>query len=574
MKILFSTSSFGFLRNFQSTVRMLAERGHEIHLLAERGDTVEGQTMADALVAEHPTRISCSILPTSRHRLWYSLGAGLRASLDYWRYLDPRWDNAPKLRGRAESLTPAAARIIPRIPPFNTRAGRAALSSVFRAIDRALPPPPEVTEVLERIKPDLLLLTPLLYFRSHQATHVRAARRLGITSVVGIGSWDHLTTKGLLHEIPDRVLVWNEAQKREAIELHEVPADRVAVTGSQAFDHWFATQPSVDRATFFARAGLDPARPLLLYLCSSIFIAPYEVGFIRAWITAIRASGDPWLRSAGLLVRPHPQNSEQWRTVDLAAEFEHVALWPKVGVNPIGGGARADYFDSMFYSDAVVGVNTSGMIESGIIGRPVYAVQTSEFQSTQEGTLHFQHLKNVEGGLLHLSSDLAAHVEQLTRLRIDGDAAQRKLKAFIQGFVRPHGLEVAATPRVVSEIETLMTGVPIAASDPASSLTARLIRILLAPVAVIVTVSTMQPEKLRAVMLHRLRPMRLMLRAWRSRAVYAARFVRRLPIHVWRLTLGAVRLIVVRPARWMISRVKGVLHAVLTAGKDEPDKAA
>ena len=64
----------------------------------------------------------------------------------------------------------------------------------------------------------------------------------------------------------------------------------------------------------------------------------------------------------------------------------------------------------MYHADAVVGVNTSGMIESGIIGRPVYAVQVEEFAATQDGTLHFQHLKNVDGGLLHLSSTLDEHV--------------------------------------------------------------------------------------------------------------------------------------------------------------------
>ena len=53
------------------------------------------------------------------------------------------------------------------------------------------------------------------------------------------------------------------------------------------------------------------------------------------------------------------------------------------------------------------------MIESGIIGRPVYSVQAEEFAATQEGTLHFQHLKNVEGGLLHLAADLDEHVAQL-----------------------------------------------------------------------------------------------------------------------------------------------------------------
>src|SRR3989442_13630297 len=55
MKILFSATHFGFLRNFQSTIRLLAEQGHELHLLAERRDAIDGQKMADVLTAEHPS---------------------------------------------------------------------------------------------------------------------------------------------------------------------------------------------------------------------------------------------------------------------------------------------------------------------------------------------------------------------------------------------------------------------------------------------------------------------------------------------------------------------------------------
>ncbi len=409
MKILFSATHFGFLRNFQSTIRLLAEQGHELHLLAERRDAIDGQKMADVLAADHPS-ISFELLPTSRHRLWYALATGVRAALDYWRYLDPRWDDSPKLRGRAAEQAPRFALIAARLPVLGSRAGLAVLQRTFRLIDRALPPPGEVADVFRRIDPDVLLLTPLLYFRSHQVDHVRCAKQLGIKSVLGVGSWDHLTTKGLIHEVPDRVLVWNEAQKQEAIDLHDVPAESIVVTGSQAYDHWFATTPSLDRDAFCRQVGLDPARPIVLYLCSSPFIAPYEVGFVRRWAAAIRGSADPRLRTAGLLVRPHPQNAGQWRDVDLAAEFENVVVWPKTGVNPIGGTARADYFDSMYHAEGVVGVNTSGMIESGIVGRPVYTVAAAEFAATQEGTLHFQHLKNVEGGLLHLAADLDEHV--------------------------------------------------------------------------------------------------------------------------------------------------------------------
>ena len=568
MKILFSASSFGFLRNFQSTIRLLAQHGHELHLLAERKDAVDGQKMVDLLVAEHPS-ITFDIVRSSRHRLWYSLGTGVRASLDYWRYLDPRWDAAPKLRGRAESQAPGLARAIARTPVLGSRPGLAVLQRLFRGIDRVLPPPDEVADVFRRVKPDVLLLTPLLYFRSQQVDHVRCAKQLGIPTVLGVGSWDHLTTKGLIHEVPDRVLVWNDAQKQEAFDLHGVPGERVTVTGSQAYDHWFATQPSRDRETFCREIALDAQRPILLYLCSSPFIAPYEVGFVRKWIAAIRASADARLRSAGLLVRPHPQNAKQWQEVDLAAEFENVSLWPRGGVNPIGGSARSDYFDSMYHAEGVVGVNTSGMIESGIVGKPVYTVVAEEFSGTQEGTLHFQHLKNVEGGLLHLADDLEQHAAQLARLLEDGSAERQSARRFIQAFVRPHGLDQPATPRVVDAVERATRAAAVPSFATAG---ARLLRVFLAPVALVATVATMERAKLRGVVLHWTRPARLAFRALVSRLIYTARFFRRLPRLLLRVALLVVRRVFVMPAKWALNRGKMRLHAFLVWRKGEPDQ--
>jgi len=570
MKILFSATHFGFLRNFQSTIRVLAEHGHELHVLAERSDAIDGQKMADILSAEHPS-MTFERLPTSRHRLWYALGNALRASMDYWRYLDPKWDHSAKLRRRAADQAPPLARTLARLPLLGTRSGLALLHNCFHTLERALPPPPEVTEVFRRVNPDVLLLTPLLYFGSQQAAHVRCARRLGIKSVLGVGSWDHLTTKGLIHEIPDRVLVWNEAQKREAIALHGVPADRVVVTGSQAYDHWFSTKPALDRAGFCRKVGLDPERPMVLYLCSSPFIAPHEVGFVRSWMTAIRRSSDERLRGVSLLVRPHPQNAAQWENVDLAAEFEHAALWPKTGVNPIGGIARSDYFDSMYHAEAVVGVNTSGMIESGILGKPVYSVLTEEFASTQEGTLHFQHLKNVEGGLLHLAGSLEEHASQLSRLLADGRSERQGTRQFIQAFIRPNGLDQAATPLVVEAVEHFAEG-PRLEVEP-TPVGASVLRVVLAPVAVVATIATMERAKLQAIVVRWTRPARLIVRAIVRRSIYAARFVLRLPRRFLRLVGMAFRRLLMAPARWMLHQGKLRVHAFLVWRKGEPDQA-
>jgi len=560
MKILFSATHFGFLRNFQSTIRVLAEQGHTLHLLAERRDTIDGQKMADLLVAQHPN-ITFELLPSSRHRLWYALATGVRAALDYWRYLDARWDQAGKLRARAAEQAPSFALAAARAPTLLARPGLAVLACLFRMIERVLLPPGEITDVFRRINPDVLFLTPLLYFRSHQVDHVRCARQLGIKSVLGVGSWDHLTTKGLIHEVPDRILVWNELQKREAIELHSVPADRVVVTGAQAYDHWFATKPMSDRATFCQQVGLDPNLSILLYLCSSPFIAPHEVAFVRGWIRAVRASGDSRLSTAGLLVRPHPQNAKQWRGIDLANEFPNVAFWPRTGVNPIGGSARAEYFDSIFHAEAVVGVNTSAMIEAGIIGRPVYSVKTEEFEDTQEGTLHFQHLKNAGGGLLSLAADLDEHVVQLAGLLADQGGSHERARKFMQAFIRPHGLDVAATPVVVSAIEELAVESALVPYVPSAS--ARLLRFALIPVAVVTTVLTMERVKLRSMILHWTRPARLAFRRLMSRCIYAARFFRRLPRHAFRFLLAGVKCLLINPIRWLIHRGKRGVHAFL-----------
>ncbi len=186
---------------------------------------------------------------------------------------------------------------------------------MVRRLERALPPSPAARVLLEAERPDVLLVTPLLYFGNSQIDYVRAARELGIPAVLGVGSWDHLTTKGLLHVVPDRVIVWNEAQRTEAREIHGIPADRVSVTGAQAYDHWFTMQPSTTREAFCARHGFDPSREIVLYLCSSPFITPHEVPFVRRWIDAVRGAADPAVREANILVRPHPQNAEQWQDV-------------------------------------------------------------------------------------------------------------------------------------------------------------------------------------------------------------------------------------------------------------------
>src|SRR6185437_6945977 len=106
-------------------------------------------------------------------------------------------------------------------------------------------------------RPDVLVLSPHLMPGARHAEYVKSARALGIPTCVCIASWDNLSSKQLLRELPDRVVVWNDVQRREAREIHGVPDDRIVVTGAQGFDLWFDWRPR-PREEFAARVGLDP----------------------------------------------------------------------------------------------------------------------------------------------------------------------------------------------------------------------------------------------------------------------------------------------------------------------------
>jgi hypothetical protein len=235
------------------------------------------------------------------------------------------------------------------------------------------------------------------------------------------------------------------------------------VTGAQNFDEWFARSATSSAAGFKQRLGLRPDRPYLLYLGSSSFIAPNEVGFARRWLRALRASEDPGLRDIGVLFRPHPQNARQWSVEELTSDPQ-VAIHPPPEDTPQATGradwSREDFYDSMAHAAAVVGVNTTAMIESAVVGKGVYTVLDPDFRDTQGGTLHFEHLRAAGGGLLHERERLDEHLTDLAAAVADGNAPDERSRRFVAAFVRPHGLDRPVTPIMVDALQSAADRLP------------------------------------------------------------------------------------------------------------------
>lgn len=455
MRILFAMNTMsGYFRQFEPAIREMLARGHQVHVARRRSDPMRSVEWLEALAGEAPGLTWERMPRETAHDPDRVQRVRTRRLRDYVRYRDPVFDESPYLQQRARDIAPPALlRIMerPRFPLRDAQSVRRA-HAALAAYERHLPPLPAVEEYFRAQRPDIVALTPHLMPGLLHQDHVTAARQAGLPTVLCIASWDNLSSKQLVTCDPDLTLVWNEIQRREAIDGHGLRPDRVEMTGAQVYDQWFDWPPR-DRSNFCMLVGLPADRPYILYLAGALFPGQLtEAEFALRWLKALRASDDPRLREAGVLLRTHPKRYGEWKDIDLTG-LGPVVLWPREGRMPVGREAKQDFFDSLHHSAAAVGVNTSAMIEAGIAGKRVLALLVPEFEDSQLGTPHFRYLCEAGGGLLRLSSSFEEHFEDLVgTVAGEGDPTAEN-RGFLEAFVRPHGLDVSATSRFVDAIE-------------------------------------------------------------------------------------------------------------------------
>ncbi len=471
MKILVVLSHGLYLRNFQSPLGELARRGHQVEIAFSAPRPLD-----DAAVADSAAAAISQVAYPQRTGWWWPAADSLRGVRDYVHYLGPEFDRAPRLVERAARRVPGGLRKLLRRGGFWAKR-RASLNRLLGRLDAAIPPDPGLTAWLAERAPDLVAVSPLVDHNYDQLDLVKAARAAGLATVHLVASWDNLTSKGQVHIAADRVVVWNDWQKREAADLHGIPPAQIAVTGAQLYDHWFAMAPRDDRAAFCRRiGGADPGRPIILYVGSSPFICPDETAIFTGWLAALRAAGGSRRAGATVLVRPHPLHAPQWAGLDLAA-FAPVFVWPPAGAMPIAADDQHGYFDSLFHAAAVVGVNTSAFLEAGIVGRPIFSLEQAAGPGATAETLHLRHL--LDGGLVAADPNIATHFVALEQALGGVVEVEARRRAFLAAFLRPHGITRPATPLVADAVEAAAGH---ALPPERGSL---LLRALLAPIAAV-----------------------------------------------------------------------------------------
>ena len=458
-RVLFAMAHQGFVRNFERVVIGMLTAGVDVHLHFSK---LHDSLSLDDFNLVEPDQIGRLTASHGEGRRVKPNVARNRVMRDLLLYSRPAYESAVDLRERLEKHSKGELsheeyeRLSRRIHRLPERV-KDCLDSWLACREMAIAPSPDAEAVLDTVRPDYVIVTPLVNFNSREVDIVKAARRRRIRTLNPVASWDNLTNKGRLKVKPDVMVVWNESMAMEAITLHRMPREQILVTGAPLFDDWFTRRPSQTRTDFLAARGLKPDRPLLVYLCSSASITGnQETSIVKLWLKGLQEVVGV---DVNLMIRPHPMAAGWEKLVgpnpSEVASSRAAVIWPLRPSHPITEASRAAFFDTLFHADAVVGLNTSAMVEAAILRKPVFTFFGHSQTQAQTGNLHFKYLR--DSGFVFHDPSLGAHLERI-RAFLEGWSDRERLghadacDRFVNTFARPLGRDVDVAPVLVQKI--------------------------------------------------------------------------------------------------------------------------
>ena len=234
---------------------------------------------------------------------------------------------------------------------------------------------------------------------------LRTARRLGVRAVAIDPSWDNFTNKLLPVRRVDRLIVWNEPMKQQAIELHGYQPDEVRIAGVPQWDLYFRGDARASRAAFFERIGADPAAKLVTLTTTPQSLYRHHDHVLKVLAGAM--TDGAWPERVQILVRLHPRDD---RTCYSGFEGMPGVIIEKPFKQTVqaGDGLAVDVTtanqlhlaDTLRFSDVIVNVASTIAIEAAIFDTPVVNISfdgesPSEFAKSARRYYRFTHYANI-----------------------------------------------------------------------------------------------------------------------------------------------------------------------------------
>lgn len=235
-----------------------------------------------------------------------------------------------------------------------------------------------IDKILSTQPVDAVLMGSPGYFEQ-DAMLLHAAVQRGIPVTAAILSWDNLSSKGLINPQPDRLLVWSNHMRQEAIELQGIAPERIVETGTTVHDAFANAHRFGSRADNLKRLGLDPARRLIFYGTNHGGSFSNEIEVVQRVADWVEKDE---LGSSQLWVRLHPQAvtgvyeiaADAYRKL---ASKRVIVEFPPVRVTNMPWQLPKSDLEHLvsLLRDADVVINTGSLsIDAAILDRPVICI--------------------------------------------------------------------------------------------------------------------------------------------------------------------------------------------------------
>ncbi|MBK8782845.1 MAG: hypothetical protein IPO22_13795 [Anaerolineales bacterium] len=445
MKIAFVFSKAPHYFFYDQAVRLLYSMGHEVVVVCRSGFEVNGNKSGRALIKLLEDEPCARLTDAIFRGRGAAFSVMIRELANYANFLRPGhpmppsqpWENI-YMRGR---LSPRLYKAV------KSRVGAAIFSTVFvrwllRWIESLIPSEHKIEDWLKENAIEMVVVSPYIMTSDLEIEYVKSARKLGIPTIASVLSWDNLVSKGTYLVKPEWLFVWNQNLVEEAVRLHEFSRESIFTVGAPVYDPWFEITPALNRGQFCGQSGLNPAVPFILFLGSSPTITELDVELIKALMTHLeKIDAD---KRPSILIRPHPYNPFDMTVF----ENDWVKVFPKQGGRPDMDDTRQTYFESLYYSAVVIGVNTTGFLDAAIVDKPCVTLMDEQMREGQGA--HFNYL--IDADYIEIARERTDIFEIIDRVLGGVDIKMENRRRFVRQFMRPNGVDISASQIMANAI--------------------------------------------------------------------------------------------------------------------------
>jgi hypothetical protein len=259
-----------------------------------------------------------------------------------------------------------------------------------------LPSSSKFADYIRQYQP-ALLVTATPGFDAVEAELILLAKKAKIPAAAVNFTWDNLTMNCKHIRKTDYLIAWNSIMKKEAMEIHHYPPEKIFVSGTPRFDPYFVKEADEpNREQFLKSKGLNPTFPVIFHTTVTRAY-PFQKKYIKDLIHLRDRGQIPYVN---LFIRIHPLDD-----LENYAEFSGLKdIYFEGAGRPLASPdgkkkVEMNYADllnlkySLKYADLNVNYASTITIESCIFDKPVInigflGVYTFAYDFTHYGPIY------------------------------------------------------------------------------------------------------------------------------------------------------------------------------------------